>query len=158
MSDDERKRLLDACKASDNEHLYPVVVFALSTGARKGEILGLTLSDLDPARDTAILRDTKNGDTRAAPVVLRLRTVLEGQIAKVTAFYEALEGAPKTRWLFPRRDGLEPIDIRKAWENARDAAKLDRRLKPRPRAGLLSVRASANRLAEFIHPIEPQTR
>jgi hypothetical protein len=33
LSDDERKRLLDACKASDNDHLYPVVVFALSTGA-----------------------------------------------------------------------------------------------------------------------------
>ena len=42
LSDDERKRLLEACKASDNPHLYPVVVFALSTGARKGEILGLT--------------------------------------------------------------------------------------------------------------------
>jgi integrase len=125
LSDDERKRLLDACKASDNEHLYAVVVFALSTGARKGEILSLTLSDLDLARDTAILRDTKNGDTRAVPVVLHLRTVLEGQIAKVTAFYDALEGAPKTRWLFPRRDGLEPIDIRKAWENARDAARLE---------------------------------
>jgi integrase len=53
LSDDERKRLLDACKASDNEHLYPVVVFALSTGARKSEILGLTLADLDLDRDTA---------------------------------------------------------------------------------------------------------
>lgn len=125
LSDAERKRLLDACKASDNEHLYPVVVFALSTGARKSEILSLTLSDLDLARDTAILRDTKNGDTRAVPVVLHLRTVLEGQIAKVTAFYDSLEDVPKTRWLFPRRDGLEPIDIRKAWENARGAAKLE---------------------------------
>ena len=125
LSDDERKRLLDACKASDNEHLYPVVVFALSTGARKGEILGLTLGDLGLARDTAILRDTKNGDTRAVPVVHHLRDVLTEQVAKTDAFYDALEDQPKTRWLFPRRDGLEPMDIRKAWENARDAAKLE---------------------------------
>jgi hypothetical protein len=47
------------------------------------------------------------------------------QLAKVTAFYDSLEDVPKTRWLFPRRDGLEPIDIRKAWENARGAAKLE---------------------------------
>ena len=32
--------------------------------------------------------------------------------------------AAATKWLFPRRDGQGPIDIRKAWENARDAAAL----------------------------------
>ncbi len=30
----------------------------------------------------------------------------------------------ETKWLFPRHDGLKPIDIRKAWENARDKAKI----------------------------------
>ncbi|APF36701.1 hypothetical protein BOQ54_04665 [Chelatococcus daeguensis] len=125
LSDAERKRLLDACKASDNEHLYPVVVFALSTGARKSEILGLTLADLNLDRDTAVLRDTKNGDTRAVPVVHHLRDVLEVQVEKVNGIYKELSSPPGPRWLFPRRDGLEPIDIRKAWENARDAAKLE---------------------------------
>lgn len=124
LSDAERKRLLEACKASDNEQLYPVVVFALSTGARKSEILGLTLDDVDLTRDTAVLRDTKNGDTRAVPVVHHLRDLLEDQIEKVNAFYMELETPSDTMWLFPRRDGAEPIDIRKAWENARDAAKI----------------------------------
>jgi len=79
VSDDERKRLLDACKASDNPHLYPVVIFALSTGVHKGEILGLTLSDLDLARDTAILRDTKIA-TRAPCPWCCTCAVLEGQL------------------------------------------------------------------------------
>ncbi|WP_334127314.1 tyrosine-type recombinase/integrase [Sneathiella sp.] len=125
LSDEERKRLLDACKTSDNEHLYPVVVFALSTGARKSEILGLTLDDLDLSRDTAILRDTKNGDTRAVPVVHHLRDLLENQVETVNRFYDELEPPADTRWLFPRRDGQEPIDIRKAWEHARDDAKIN---------------------------------
>lgn len=30
-----------------------------------------------------------------------------------------------TRSLFPRPDGLAPTDVRKAWENARDAAQLE---------------------------------
>jgi integrase len=124
LNDAERKRLLEACKASDNEHLYPVVVFALSTGARKNEILGLTLADLDLDRDTAVLRDTKNGDTRAVPVVHHLRDVLAAQIEKVKDVYKELGSPPGPRWLFPRRDGKAPIDIRAAWENARDAAEI----------------------------------
>ena len=35
-----------------------------------------------------------------------------------------MEHKPPKRWLFPRADGQSPIDIRKAWENARDAAGL----------------------------------
>jgi integrase len=38
--------------------------------------------------------------------------------------YAAMPSPPKTRWLFPRSDGEQPIDIRTAWENARDKAGL----------------------------------
>ena len=38
LSDDERTALLAACKASDSRDLYAFVLFALTTGARKGEI------------------------------------------------------------------------------------------------------------------------
>ena len=42
LSDDERTRLLAACKASPWPRLYALVLLALTTGARKGELLGLT--------------------------------------------------------------------------------------------------------------------
>ena len=42
LSDEERQRLLKVCQESPNPYLYPVVVLALSTGARKMEILSLT--------------------------------------------------------------------------------------------------------------------
>lgn len=124
LDDDERKALLDACKASPNKQLYPIVVFALSTGARKNEILQLTLDDVDIKRGVAVLRDTKNGETRAAPVVHHLKELLEEQIKTVKAKYEKMETKPPARWLFPRSDGQAPIDIRTAWENARDGAGL----------------------------------
>ncbi len=124
LTDEERAKLLEACQASDNAHLYPVVVFALSTGARKSEILKLTLADVDLSRSVAILRDTKNGDTRSVPVASHLRDVLTEQKAKATALYDALPKRPATRWLFPRADGQEAIDIRTAWETARDKAGL----------------------------------
>ena len=36
LSEDESERLLKACKESKSEHLYPIVLLALSTGMRKG--------------------------------------------------------------------------------------------------------------------------
>ncbi len=40
LSDDERERLLDVCKAH-SQQLYNIVVLALSTGARQGELFNL---------------------------------------------------------------------------------------------------------------------
>ena len=123
LDDDERKALLKSCKESPNELLYPIVIFALSTGARLGEITGLTLSDINLAFKKAILRDTKNGETRSVPIMGHLNAVLKAHISSLDKFYEDKE--VETKWLFPRKDSLKPIDIRKAWVNAREEAKID---------------------------------
>lgn len=74
----EQDGLLEACKASTNAALCTVVMFALPTGARKNEILLLTLGDIDLKRGQATLRDTKNGDTRSVPLASHLVDLLEG--------------------------------------------------------------------------------
>ena len=68
LDEQERERLLQACKESSNPHLYPVVLLAMSTGMRSGEILNLTWSDVDFPRKRIILQETKNGDRRAVPL------------------------------------------------------------------------------------------
>lgn len=65
LSDAECARLLDACRKSENRYLYPVVLLAISTGARSGEIMSLKWTDIDLVRARATLFDTKNGDIRA---------------------------------------------------------------------------------------------
>lgn len=122
LDDSEREKLLKACKEAKNKSLYPIVIIALSTGARLGEILKLELSDIDMARGVAILRDTKNGETRVIPIVQHCKEVLEQHIPNVKAFYQ--DKPDLTPYLFPRSDGLKPIDIRKAWEGARDKAEI----------------------------------
>lgn len=69
LSDDERDRLLAACKASRWPRLYLLVLLALTTGARKGELLGLTWPDVDLVQRLAHVGRTKNGDPRALPLV-----------------------------------------------------------------------------------------
>ena len=62
LTDDERDRLLAACIESPWPRLYVFVLMALTTGARRGELLGLRWCDVDLERAEAVLHDTKNGD------------------------------------------------------------------------------------------------
>jgi integrase len=68
LSDEEREALIEACKASPEERLYPLALLALATGARRGELLRLRWRDLDLARGAAVLHHTKNGEPRGVPV------------------------------------------------------------------------------------------
>jgi integrase len=77
LSNEERDRLLVACKKSSNRFLYPAVVIALSTGARRGEILNLKWHDIDFERGCATLWKTKNGETRVLPLVGHVMDVLK---------------------------------------------------------------------------------
>ena len=123
LDDAERSRLLKSCKEAPNKQLYPIVVFALSTGARLGEITKLEMRDIDISRGIAILRDTKNGETRSVPIVQHCKEVLTEYMNSLDDFYKDLDVT--TKWLFPRADATKPIDIRKAWENARDKAEIE---------------------------------
>ena len=85
LSDSERNALLAACARSDWPALLTLVLLAISTGARRGELINLQWDDvdlrvreasLDPqtgevraALGHAIVRQTKNGETRVLPLV-----------------------------------------------------------------------------------------
>ena len=66
LSDEERQRLLAACQASLNPYLYTVVMLALATGARRGELLWLCWPDVDLKRGTLTFHETKNGERRSS--------------------------------------------------------------------------------------------
>ncbi len=68
LDEDERKQLLKACQAVDNDMLYLLVVLALSTGARHGELINLRWKDVDLKRRVITLHDTKNKERRVLPL------------------------------------------------------------------------------------------
>ena len=74
---DQIDRLLTACKQSKNTLLYPAVLMALTTGARKNEILSLRWSDIDLQNRRAILQQTKNGERRSIPLAEPVLLVLQ---------------------------------------------------------------------------------
>ena len=117
LSPEERERLLGACRASGSRALYTIVVLALSTGMRRGEIMGLRWGAVDLARGRATLFETKNGDQRTVPLVGHAHECL-GEWAKVKRI--------DTDLVFPgSKSGVAaaPLPFEKHWRRAiRDAA------------------------------------
>lgn len=115
LTKEEIVRLLLVCKRSKSPHLYSVTLFALSCGARKGEILGLQWKDIDFSRATATFRATKNGESRTVPLSSQIFEYLRSESQRKVVLSE---------YVFPSHDGKTPADIRTAWESAVEEAEL----------------------------------
>jgi len=87
--------------------LYSVVVLALSTGMRQGEILGIQWKDVDFERRRILLHETKNGERRASPLVGHACELIK-DLAKVRRF--------DNPYVFPSKRQDKPASIRKSWE------------------------------------------
>lgn len=113
LSLDEINHLLDACRYSRSPHIFPVVVFALATGARRGEILNLKWEDLH--QEQATFRDTKNGDSRTITLTPFLLAILTREKKRRITL---------SPYIFPSLDGSQPADITSAWHEATKKASL----------------------------------
>ncbi len=110
LSDDERERLLTACRESSNPDLYLAVVLALTTGGRQAEIMGASWKQIDLGRATLQLEKTKNGSRRALHLVGPVLELLRER-AKVRRIDSDL--------VFPSRvNPMQPVDLRTPWESA----------------------------------------
>lgn len=107
LSDDERARLLAACRP--HADLYLAVVLSLTTGARQGEIMGLRWGQIDFKRQVISLEKTKNGDRRSLPLVGESFSLLQER-AKVRALHDDR--------CFPPTDKAKKsahLNLREAW-------------------------------------------
>lgn len=113
----ELTRFLNACKHSQNQYLYIIVVLALSTGMRRGEIMSLKWSDVDLNRNRLTLYKTKNEEIRAIPLTGLARELI-AEHSKVRAI--------DTDLLFPSETKrIKPQNIDKVWISALHKAGID---------------------------------
>jgi integrase len=109
LSEAERQALLAASAVSTDPYLHTVIMIALCTGARYGEIMNLCWADISFDRNTVTYRQTKNGDSRTCPVTDELKARLMS-LKKVRHLGSS--------WVFPRFDGTKPKCIQSAWRRA----------------------------------------
>ena len=105
----EAERLLQACDAS----LRPIVLTALHTGMRKGELLGLTWDLVDMTHGFIRLKQTKNGKARARPFNETLWNL-----------FSWLRTRQDVSWVFHDAAGNRRNDIRHPFDAACEGAGL----------------------------------
>lgn len=115
LEKEEIDRLLQACQESRCQYLYSIVVFALATGARRGEILNLKWADVDFVYGIALFRETKNGEARSVSLPLHLRECLKLERTKRIII---------SPFVFPSLDGTKPANIETAWDCAIERSNL----------------------------------
>lgn len=88
----EERRILRAAAAYSNPEMYSIVVLAVETAMRQGEILSLEWKNIDLRTRVAHLPMTKNGSKRDVPLSLRAVDALtrlgigtDGKVFKYTA-------------------------------------------------------------------------
>lgn len=89
LNKEEISHLLVACSESSWERLSLLVLMAITTGARRSELLRLTWRDIDFKNKQAVLETTKNGDRRLL--------VLTSEVIESLMIYREKDG-----FIFPR--------------------------------------------------------
>lgn len=115
LSDKEREALLASCEKIGDGSLYVLVILALATGARCGELLSLRWSQVDFAMSAIRLEETKNKERRSLPLVGYANDLLKLR-------YEKRQRG--TELVFPRPDGRKPMALRRPWLRALKEAKV----------------------------------
>jgi integrase len=105
----EYKRLEQASNLTLNPHIWPIIVFAIETGMRRGEILGLTWENISLERQLAYLPLTKNGTSREVPLSTKAVKLLSSQ---------------RSRQDTPTPFPINANTFRLAWERLRKRADL----------------------------------
>jgi integrase len=116
LSTEERAALLEACKSSRSNSLYLIVMLALSTGMRQGEIMSLKWNQVDTAKKRITLLKTKNGEIRVVPLVGLANDLIQAQ-SKVRKI--------QNPFVFPGRLHSHAEFPRAGWQNAIEKAKIE---------------------------------
>ena len=77
LSKEEAKNLLQECKNSKSSYLFTIVLIALQTGMRQGEILSLKWEDIDFDNQWIYLKQMKNDTPRTVPLTQEILKLLK---------------------------------------------------------------------------------
>jgi len=110
VTSSEYESLLLEAKASRSKYMYPLIVLAVETGMRLGELLKLQWSDFDEQERILTIRDTKNGEDRVVPLSITAFDTLSTLDRDKSSLFETNYHAVKSAWQrLCKRSGIENL-------------------------------------------------
>ena len=116
LSNEERERLIQACRDSENKDLLLVFLMALSTGARRMEIWSLSWKDVDLDQGAVLLQESKNKERRGL--------ALHGAVLEMLKVKAASTIDTKGLIFHSSKSKDAPINFRKSFQTALDKAEI----------------------------------
>ncbi len=101
LKEGEETKLLAYCEQSRALLLKPLVILALETGMRLSELLSLSWGRIDINKRTALLLDTKNGESRIVPLSQKALQTLRQIPININS--------DKVFWTWSAKDGVENV-------------------------------------------------
>ena len=105
----ELDKIIKAAQSCRNKLIRPIILFALATGMRRGEILAVRQQNIDLTARSLLISETKNGYSRIIPLSNEAIALLHDYVG---------EGQDR---VFP----VTANAFRLAWERVRTRAKID---------------------------------
>ena len=118
LTEDELHRLLKAIDADDNKQVGNMMLMALFTGMRRGELFKLKWDDVDFSREFILIRDPKGGKSQSIPLNEAAKTLLENH------------ERTGSEYVFPGAKGGQRVTVQKASGIIRARAGLPKNFRP----------------------------
>lgn len=106
LNPQEEKKLLRKARQHSNPEFYAIVVLALETAMRQGEILALCWENVNWRKRTVMLPVTKNGDAREVPLSKTAYAILKEYLCPTTKgkIFTYTSAGLKSTWRFLIRE------------------------------------------------------
>jgi len=116
LTQDEEQRLISGAKGYLNRQLTEIIVIALNTGMRQGEILNLKWQDIDFSRKVITVHKTKNKDPKVIPLNNTAIKIFSGKsrVVTISGYVFATQNATMiSRWNLQRefKNALRKAEI-----------------------------------------------
>ena len=94
----EYDRLIKAAQTRQNPWIEKLIIFAVETAMRRGEIFALRWSDVNLERRCVTILESKNGHSRTIPLTLKAYALMQGLDREDDRVFPVTKNALKMAW------------------------------------------------------------
>ena len=151
VSEYDIDRLMHALRETKVSYLKPLILIALETGLRQGELIKLLWKDVDLDSRLLKARDTKNGDDRVIPLSNKSLSILESLPRLDKAVFNASHSSLQNAWKrLIKRSGLIDLHFHDLRHEA--ISRFIERGLTIPEAASISGHKALSMLLRYAHP------